>query len=343
MMITTHLKNFFNRFLLKAALFALSIQVMFALPTNSHSQDLAEAYMQRMAAYFENPMEKEDNRIFAAYLHFPEQLTRPDDAAHVPQIILAAMRDATYASVLKVFFANTPGTAWQPERLRSASKTPVEPWGWIAQSKGSAGSIWFTLYKTGKQSPNEIALVSVSGSEQAARAVGAQYAEWREKVSKVAAEKRRSQEEAERLAPLKKNCFYNIIEKRLAEIVMSDSTMTVEEGTYGDIQAKARFKVSNNSPADISNLDFAVIINNEQGVPVYVGKYGDREKYLSGKAYWLNISLSDRFEVLAAQEVVAGRYSLIFLPLHFRSFTPLPTESEVMSRLVHEDGRWTYY
>ena len=307
--------------------------------------------MQRMAAYFENPTPS-DTEIFATYLKRKEsasqglsiggftsgmiqlpQVTREAlGQVEVPNVILAAMKGKASTALLKDFFASRPGSPWNPKHLTVASIAAKEPWGVVTHSKGSDASLWFTLYNTG----NKQILVNISSSKEAAVQYGAKIAE--EFV--LLNEKRIAAEKADQDRTVIKNCTYNIIEEYLSKIVASDATLKIQEERR-DINALIRFKISNNTPFTLSEISVAAIIYDETGQSVLIKNYGFRQSFASGSSYWREISLRSGDDILTAQKVASGEYTLSVVPISYDG-GDLP-DMEAIAREVKYEGAKCLY
>ena len=307
--------------------------------------------MQRMAAYFENPTPS-DTEVFAAYLKrkdsanqslfiggFTTERLQPSQATReamgqveIPNVILAAMRGKASAALLKDFFASSPGSPWNPKHLAAASIAAREPWGVVAHSKGSNASLWFTLYNMSDKQ----FLVNISSNKEAAVQYGARVAE--EFVR--AEEKRIAREKADQERAVIKNCTYNIMEEYLSKIVTSDANLKIQEERR-DINALIRFKILNNTPFTLSEISVAAIIYDETGQSVLIKTYGFRQTFASGSSYWQEILLRGSEEILTAQKVASGEYTLSIVPVSYDG-GDLPNADAIIKEVKYEGGECQY-
>lgn len=329
----------------------LIITTIFTLSGCLEGSGGSSPLMQRMAAYFENPTPS-DTEIFATYLKRKEpasqglsiggftagmiqlpQVTREAlGQVEVPNVILAAMKGNVSATLLKDFFASRPGSPWNPKHLGAASIAAKEPWGVVAHSKGSDASLWFTLYNT---DDNQL-LVNISSNKEAAVQYGAKVAE--EFV--LAEEKRIASKKSDQERIFIKNCTYNIMEEYLSKIVASDATLKIQEERR-DISALIRFKISNNTPFTLPEISVAAIIYDETGQSVLIKNYGFRQSFASGSSYWREISLRGGDDILTAQKVASGEYTLSVVPISYDG-GDLP-DMEAIAREVKYEGAKCLY
>lgn len=332
----------------------------------------ADAFMQRMAAYVDNPKPEEAKQLFNPYLSCMDGLPRTREpfrasalkepyimrmmqqgkdpqSAGIPAVIYGAMRGTAPANVIKSYLSAIGTSPWNPKNLREASTAAVEPWGWIARSSDGGEDVWFTLIKTEKPAPADIQLAAVSRTEKEARQNGADYATWREhqreqdaKIQKENDEMQAQREQADKLNAIKEKCLYNVRELYLNQVVFSDASLEMVEEN-DDLYAMVRFKVKNASSSPVSRLEFALIIYNDDGQPVVRNQYTIRDTLAPQMAYWRTIDLRSLHEVLAARSVRDENFTVELVPRTFAGGErPIPDDETIMAALQQDGNGWTY-
>lgn len=347
-------KNEFKRW--QGMYVALALVLLVSTGCNKEPNE-AEALLRSMGAFLENPRPSDTATLFGEYITLAT-----GNANAVPSIRSVYLKDAytktmqakgfenvpapVWAALLKSYFAAASDSPWNPKNLREASTTVVEPWGWIARSKGSS-PLWLTLCRPAVIEGGALRLVAISASEQEARKAGADYTAWQlrlkeqvEKEVKEAEERKAREVEEEKLRKVKLQCFYNMREKALQQLEMTDVSVTMVE-EYSSYFARIRFKVRNASSAIMRKVNFAVIIRNAENRPVIISSFSSRDEYPGGEAYWRTVDLRNLEEVLAAKQVLQGGYSISVESLDFEGgANTVPTEQYALDKLKLKDGKW---
>lgn len=356
-------KNAFKRW--KGMYVALALVLLVSAGCNKEPNE-ADALLQHMGTLLENPQPEDAKKLFAGYISLATGLAnavpsrrvsylkdaytqerRAKGFENVPAPVWGAMQGQASAALLKSYFTAASDSPWNPKNLREASTTAVEPWGWIAHSKGSS-SLWLTFCRPAVMKEAALRLVAVSSSEQEARQAGDGFAAWQqrlkeqaEKEIKEAEERKVKEAEEEQLRKVKMQCFYNMREKALQQLEMTDVSVTMVE-EYSSYLARVRFKVRNASSAIMRKVSFAVIIRNTENRPVIISSFSSRDEYPAGEAYWRTVDLRDLKEVLAARQVLHGGYSISVEPVDFEGgLNTVPTEGYALKYLNLKDGKWT--
>ena len=327
----------------------------------------AHTLLQRIGAFMETPRSDDVKKLFAGYTslatgladatpsrrtsYLQDAYTRERESKgveNVPAPIWGAMNGTANAGLLKSYFAAVPDSPWNPKNLREATTIAVEPWGWLARSKGSA-PLWLTFAKPTKIQGAELRLVAVSTTEQEARQAGDGFAAWQQRLheqfeKEIKEEKERTAKaaEEEKLREVKAQCAYNVREIYLKQLVLSDASVEMVEEN-DDLYARVRFKIKNASTSPMSQAGFALIIYNDEGNSTIINKYTSSDTLAPGIAYWRTLDMRSYGEVMAAQAVKDEGYTVELLPLSFKGGdSPMPDNETIMAALQQKDGGWIY-